>query len=470
MYTGSMIVPPAMAQSIRVDNTFSTTISTPDSQNFTINAGDRVGDNLFHSFDAFSVPTGGSAVFVNPADITNLVTRVTGSSVSNIDGLIQANGSANLFLLNPNGIVFGPDARLDIGGSFLGSTAQSLVFSDGSQLSATDTDTPPALTISAPIGLQMGQNPAEIQVNGPGNTLGSAIPTLRDSTNTGLALDSGQTLALVGGDLNLTGGILTAANGRIELGSVSGGLVSFGSHPSGLILGYDDVTGFRDITLSQGAMADAGGFLVGGIQVQGRNIGLRDSAVIITQNLGLQAAEAIEISAAETLSITQSSPTREIVTTLRSETVGLGQASNIDINAQNVILQGGGVLGSASLSSAATGAITVSADDLVQISGSSSATHSRTITLSAIASASAGSGDISDIDIASARLQIREGGQISSLTYRDGEGANMTIRASESVEVSGSSALSGTESLISTTTLGSRTAGNVQIDTAAMGG
>ena len=88
----------SMAQSIRADGTFSTeVIRSSDNLHFTINEGDRVGDNLFHSFDVFSVPTSGSAVFANPADISNIISRVTGDFSSNIDGLIQASGGANLF-------------------------------------------------------------------------------------------------------------------------------------------------------------------------------------------------------------------------------------------------------------------------------------------------------------------------------------------------------------------------------------
>ena len=101
-----------------------------------ITGGERVGKNLFHSFEKFSIPEGIEAIFKNAVDIENIFTRVTGSEISFIDGLLQTAGGANLFLLNPNGIVFGENAVIDVGGSFIATTANSVEFADGTSFDA----------------------------------------------------------------------------------------------------------------------------------------------------------------------------------------------------------------------------------------------------------------------------------------------------------------------------------------------
>ena len=123
------------------------------------------GSNLFHSFGQFSVPTGGSATFTGPNTIANIMGRVTGGQASVIDGRLQsAIPGANLYLLNPSGVLFGPNARLDISGSFHVSTADFLRLADGATFFANPGQAS-VLTVAPPAAFGfLGPNPAAIAI------------------------------------------------------------------------------------------------------------------------------------------------------------------------------------------------------------------------------------------------------------------------------------------------------------------
>jgi filamentous hemagglutinin family protein len=210
-----------------------------------IDGGAVRGSSLFHSFERFNVRDGQSVYFGNPTGINHIFGRVTGGSVSNILGTLGVDGVANLYLLNPNGIFFGPNARLDIRGSFVGSTGDRLVFPDGSEFSATDPQAPPLLTVSAPAGVQFGAG-AIGRLTNRGNL--SAGQNLTLSAHT-LDLE-GQLRA--GGDLSLqaldtlrirdsvTDPFIAAAGGRLVVqGNRAVDIFALNNRNSGLFAGGD---------------------------------------------------------------------------------------------------------------------------------------------------------------------------------------------------------------------------------------
>ncbi len=436
-----------------------------EGDNSTISGGTQAGKNLFHSFEQFSVPTGNTVYFNNAADIQNIFSRITGGSISNIDGILRANGTANFFLLNPNGIVFGSNARLNIGGSFLGSTASSIKFADGTQFSAKAPPSTPLLTVSVPVGLGFG-SPGEIRVQGNGhNLIGPAFsPVVGLNNSTGLSVQPGKTLALVGGNVALEGSILRAPGGSIELGSVSDGLVSLSSTSSGWNLGYEGTTS-KDIQLSQRALVDASSINSGSIQIQGSRVSLSNGSVILLQNQGVQPGGTLSVNASESLEVRGTDPTARIAGSLRSETLGSGRAGNIAISTKHLVLRDGGQINNLTFGIARSGSVDVKASDFVQITGASPVNPNL---FSAISAATFKAGDANDITVSTPRLSVEGGGQLSSSTFGLGKGGNVTINASDFVRISGSAPVTFLPSVLSATTLGSGNAGDLEISTSKL--
>ncbi|MFN6528759.1 filamentous hemagglutinin N-terminal domain-containing protein [Nostoc sp. ChiSLP03a] len=463
-----LMVMPVSAQVIP-DSTLNTTVSQ-SGDNFTIINGNRVGNNLFHSFSQFSVPSNGSAFFNNAADVQNIFSRVTGGGVSNIDGLIKANGSANLFLLNPSGIIFGANAQLNIGGSFVGTTAQSIKFSDGAEFSAISPQNAPLLSMNVPIGLQFGSNPGGITVQGSGHNaqLGDSLQVSGLNLGTrGLQLQSGKTLALLGGNVALDGRLLSAPGGQIELGSITNGSVALNSIPEGFTLSYPNASSFGDIQITQRALAstrDLSGQRGGAIQIQGKQVSIRDGSLLLVQNRSNQTAGDIAINATQSLQIIGKSPDFKSSSSLINETISPGAAGNIIVTTPQLNIDGGGYMLNRTFSTAPGGNIAINTDEM-QVNGFAFGDPSPFRAVSQILAASYGAGKGGNINISTQKLSILAGGNIAARPYASGNGGDLIVKA-DTIQVTNEGAPKGLYfSLLSTATFGFGNAGDLKIDT-----
>src|SRR5919202_528536 len=480
-------------------------VVTPNGSTLTITGGTQAGTNLFHSFEQFSVLTGQTANFdttLTP-NVQNIFSRVTGGIISNIDGTLTANGTANLFFINPSGIVFGPNAQLNIGGSFIASTANSIKFADGSAFSATNPQAPPLLTINVPIGLQFGSNPKSI-INQSTALAPPNLPTLPSTlpipNNVGLAVQPGQTIALIGGDVLLNGGNLTANTGQILLGSVkSAGFVGFTPTPFGLSLNYDNIQNFGNIALSGGSLINTSGFGGGKVDIRGGNVSLNGGRIyaltlgdidgrgidinaqtfraeggaqISTLTQGKGAGGAVNIRATDSVEMNGIglNPYRAFVgkylvsgsanpfdpqVLLITGTTGMGNAGNIAIDTGKILIDNGTVLASTTLSTGNAGNKTIRARDFDLVG---SVINSGTF------AGSTGTGG--DITFEGERLTVSDGAFLISISRARGASGDINIKASESVDVLRTPDGSPVATLIGSTAGGvNGQAGDISIET-----
>lgn len=228
------------------------------------------GLNLFHSFSDFNINDGQRIYFANPTGIQTILTRVTGKNASNINGTLGVDGTATLFLINPNGILFGSKARLDVSGSFVASTADAIKLGETGLFSATDPAPRPLLSIDPSALLFTRQIPA-------------AIETRSRSDGNGLQVPFDKSLILAGGEVRIAGGIVSTPGGRIELGGLSeAGSLALATDGNALGLTFPAGVARSDVFLSDRAAVNAAGMFGGSVVVHARNLTLSDGSILGT--------------------------------------------------------------------------------------------------------------------------------------------------------------------------------------------
>ncbi|OUC11735.1 MAG: filamentous hemagglutinin [Alkalinema sp. CACIAM 70d] len=402
---------PTLAQVVP-DGSLSTTV-TATGQNFTINNGNLVGGNLFHSFRQFSVPTSGSAFFNNALTVQNIFARVTGGTASNIDGLIKANGTANLFLLNPSGILFGPNASLNLGGSFLGTTASRVQFADGTEFSAVNSGTP-LLTMSAPIGLQMGNTAAPITVNG-----------------SQLKLSAKKTIALLGNNVTFNKGRVTIVDGHVSIGSAApNNRVKLSVQP--FELDYSSVNQFNNITLSNASTINTSGLMGGAITLQGKAITLSQGSILASHTGGTSPGRGIYLKASELVDL-QGVPTSSANTAIaaHSQLSATAKGGDVTIEAPYFRMTNGAAVDLRAIGAGDAGNIIIKAGQVDIVGEALNPVTKQRVGISTLASNTilGSSGRGGDIRIEATEVNIRDGAELRASARGKGDGGNIHISA-----------------------------------------
>ncbi|MGB3404499.1 MAG: filamentous hemagglutinin N-terminal domain-containing protein [Microcoleaceae cyanobacterium] len=447
-----------------------------------IDGGAIRGSNLFHSFQEFNINNGQGVYFSNPENITNILTRITGNNLSNLQGTLGILGNANLFLINPNGIVFGPNARLDISGSFFASTADSILFENGIEFAASNPEAPPLLTINIPIGLQFRESQPTATIVNQGNLF----------LNSQNQASFDPTLGFIGGDIVLEGGQITAEQGNIELGSVgNNNRVKIIENENSFSFDYSEITQFQNIQLNQSvisvnSLVNAQQESGGNINIHTGNLDLNNSA-IETVTFGSHNGGNINVNAnnitATGLANDPLFPTdpenNQFLGGIRSivGTEATGRSGNITVNTQQLGLQNGATVGSFVRGAGAGGDVLITAEN-IQVSGVGVAVSQdpglsqfflifnnrlpsgpyTTVTPQA-------TGPGGNLTVNTSTLRVEDSGIVAAGTFGLGESGDLSITAQE-IEVAGKNNEFALPSLLTTSTLlGSGQGGNLMINT-----
>ncbi|HEY9662790.1 MAG TPA: filamentous hemagglutinin N-terminal domain-containing protein, partial [Allocoleopsis sp.] len=335
-----------------------------------IDGGSRQGRNLFHSFQQFDVQEGRGAYFSNPADVRNIFSRVTGVDRSEIMGRLGVLGDANLFFMNPNGIVFGPNSSLDVNGSFVGTTANAIQFGEQGFFSATNPEVPSELLTIDPSAFlfnQIGIGSIENSSRAPGRDPSDSFDTF------GLQVEDGHSLLLLGGNLTFDQGGLVAFDGRIDLGAVAGtGTVGLNINGDALSLSFPDDLPRSDVTLTNGA-----GFLVtntgtGSIVITAQNISVFEGSALGAGILSGQTSNGalpgnIILDAIGTITIADGS---YAFNEIYSDAVG--SSGDVVIDAAQLTVRDGGQVGILNSGEGTAGNLVVRASGSIELNGGAS--------------------------------------------------------------------------------------------------
>jgi filamentous hemagglutinin family protein len=409
---------------------------------FQINGGAVRDRNLFHSFGQFSLRQGETAFFNNAANITNIISRVTGGRPSQIDGVLQANGNANLFLINPSGVLFGSNASLNLGGTFLVTTASAIQFGNQGIYSATNPTAPPLLTVnpSALLFNQLANQPIASQAR--------------------LQVPTGQSLALVGGNILLNRGVLLAQGGRVELGGLAGkGIVELDGSGSKLHLSFAAIErSLADVTLIN--QSEVNVRTGGSIGINAQNFSMANGSILrggIAAGEGTPGSKAgdIDLHVLGAVALTDGS-------FMANSTLGDGNSGDVNITAGSVLLKDGSQVNASTFGNGNGGMVTIRSQGTVTFDGEDRDGRSGGTYSQVNANAIGNSGGIS---ISAASVAVTNGALLTASTLGQGNAGSINIEARGDVRFAGVGAVdqfpSGAYSSVQSKAVGSSSGINI---------
>ncbi len=375
--------------------------------------GQQSGANLFHSFSRFNINTGESATFSGPDSVRNIIGRVTGGDASWIDGKLRsAIPDADLYFLNPAGVMFGPNASLDTGGSFHVSTADYLRMGNNNRFFTESLDNE-MLSVAAPAAFGFLDNDAaSITIEGKGEIAGDDW----NGNPAGLTVGEGRTISVIGGDIEMSKGTyfrteeindfgfinptdkplgsLTAPGGQINIVSkASEGEVNISGSGTDTALheNYGNITisGKSLLNVSgSGAgkifirtrqfycsdsilQADNYGALEGGeIRIQADEISFEKGSYIKAGTYGTGMGASINFEASDSVIFAGANALNNN-SRIFLNVYGQGNGGSLLIKAKNIMFKHGAIISSSSFDKGKTGKISLDSEKLIDFSGHS---------------------------------------------------------------------------------------------------
>jgi filamentous hemagglutinin family protein len=413
-------LPPSVRTPIP-DNTLGTQVAGSNN-NFIVTGGLSRGQIQFHSFSDFSIPTGGTVNFNNPMATRDIITRVTGGLFSDLNGTLNTNG-ANFLLINPNGVVFGPNAQLNVGRAFAASTANGVTLLDGQGQRYVFGTNPgndaPLLTINPSVVLSISQLNLGANLAGSSGVINyGTLQTNNDS----------QYIGLIGGNVTLDGryggGKIVAPGGRVDLGGLNSiGTISIDSQ--GLVFAGNNFTR-SDVSLLNGGQVNvAANQVLGNVSTFSNDVTSLGSRININAN---------NLQIVNDRSTTNTTPSNLVA----------GLNSNTGIKTTS------------------TGGVSIDATGQVSLNNGAINNNLET----------GSTGQLGDINISANSLNVTNGSDISSQMNGTGSAGNINLKTTKDIAISGTNDptllqgnLTGNLSIISTSSSGQGNAGKISIDT-----